>query len=97
MKITLNDWQDEANRDPEQPASLDIGITIVQDRVTLEAADGRSIAVELQNGALRLLAYEDAVGKGHPVALSIPASGDISVEMSDYVREDRPSPDAPEA
>ena len=96
MKITLSDWQTDKFRDPEQPESLEAEIAVAADRVTLEAGDGRMISIELQNGSLRLLAHEGREGKEHPVVVSIPARGDILVEMADYAREARPAPDLPD-
>jgi hypothetical protein len=69
-----------------------IGVRIEPHVCTLQITteDGRKVDLELENGVLRALAYENDEGKEAPITISIPPEGDITVESRDYLLEDRP-------
>lgn len=93
LKVDVKDWQGEERADKTTPDSIKILIDLSPDRLSLHVRDGRRVDIELQDGNLRVLAYESEEGKEAPVVTILPREGDIITERSDYDREDRPEMD----
>lgn len=90
LKVEIEDWQGTDRADKTTPDSIKLLIERDETRLSLSARDGRKVEIELQDGELRVLAYEQEDGKEFPVITSLPRSGDIRTERSDYDAEDRP-------
>lgn len=93
LKIEIKDWQGEERADKTTPESVRILIERAEDRLSLSTRDGRKVDLELQDGDLRVLAFESEDGKESPVLTILPREGDILTERSDYDREARPAED----
>lgn len=88
FKTSIDDWQGE-DRKGGAPAEIDVKIQCLGDKIILTADDDRKFALELQDGVLRLMAYENENGKETPLVVNIPPAGDITVDRQDYDNEPR--------
>jgi len=88
---TIEDWQGD-ERSTGAPAAIGIQLEVERQRMLITTNDGRKIDLELQDGAIRVLCYEADEGKEAGIYVSIPERGDIMVENSDYLQEERFTP-----
>lgn len=95
IEITIEDWQGVEREDKTTPDNIRLTIQCEEQRLLITTADGRKLDLELQDGALRAMAYESHDGKEAPVVTSLPMSGEIRTDREDYDRETRYTPDAP--
>jgi hypothetical protein len=96
VEVTIEDWQGVDREDKTTSDNIRLTIQPEAQRLLITSRDGRKLDLELQDGALRALAYEAEDGKQAPVITSLPASGEIRTEREDYDRETRYAPDDPE-
>lgn len=89
LELSVFDWQGEERADKTTPDSVAVTISAEDNRISLAARNGRRIDLELQDGALRTLAYEAGDGRDAPVITSIPISGAIEIDREDYDHEAR--------
>ncbi len=73
----LADWQAGAGKDP-----VDITVTLRGNQILIDTTDGRSIAIEAEDGDLRVHGYNEI--KEEPCSLRIGPDREIEVEASDY-------------
>lgn len=85
-KTTLEDWQQPEDRKAGAPACVELQIKTEKDGLIVEV-DHRSVKLELQDGVLRVLAYDDSYGES-PAILSLQEAGKgpIEADLSDHVR-----------
>ena len=96
VEVTIEDWQGAERVDKTTPDNIRLTIRSEESRLLITASDGRKLDLELQDGALRALAYEAQDGKQAPVITSLPPSGEIGTDREDYDRETCYAPDDPE-
>lgn len=96
VEVTIEDWQGPEREDKTAPDSIHLTIRPEAQRLLITARDGRKLDLELQDGVLRALAYEQEDGKEAPVITGIPPQGEIATDRVDYDRETRPGLDAPD-
>ena len=96
VEVTIEDWQGVEREDKTTPDNIRLTIRSEESRLLITASDGRKLDLELQDGALRALAYEAQDGKQAPVITSLPPSGEIGTDREDYDRETCYAPDDPE-
>lgn len=96
VDLTLHDWQGVEREDKTTPDSLKLRLNVEEQRILLTTRDGRKVDLEMQDGDLRVMAYENEDGKEAPVVTVMPRDGDIRTDREDYDREARFEPDAPE-
>ena len=91
--FSLEDWQETETTDWKTgiPVSIDLEVEMLRDKLVVTAPDGRSFALELQDGVLRILAYEGEGGKDAPIVLKSPLGGPLEVDRHDYDAEPKPS------
>lgn len=96
--FSLEDWQvagsDATGLDPSIARSVDLTIKSSARGLQISAPDGREIALELEDGALRVHAYDDRDGRDNPVNISIAVGKDIEVDTEGYFNDCR-WPDVP--
>lgn len=83
--VTLHDWRGREGKDP-----IEVTITVKDDNILIETADGRSIAIEAEDGDLRVHGYNEI--KEEPCSLRIGSDREIEVEASDYAAGGRLEP-----
>lgn len=96
VEVTIEDWQGPEREDKTTPDQIRLTIQTEDQRLLITARDGRKLDLELQDGVLRAMAYENEDGKGAPVITALPPGGEIVTDRHDYDRETRPDPDQPE-
>lgn len=82
------DWQDADTIAPGAPAAISFGISIDADGINIGAQGGedfRGLKVEVQDGAIRVMAYDERVGES-PAILVISADGlrPIRADLHDH-------------
>ncbi len=87
LRHTLHDVQSEEFRNEGAPETIEITIGLRQDGVCIKSSDEREVALEVQNGDLRLMAYEGRNGVDAPVIITIPEVGMITVGEDDYRKD----------
>lgn len=96
VAVTIEDWQGPEREDKTTPDHIRLTIQAEEQRLLITARDGRKLDLELQDGVLRAMAYENEDGKGAPVITALPPQGEIITDRHDYDLETRPDPDGPE-
>ena len=96
VEVTIEDWQGPEREDKTIPDNIHLTIQPEAQRLLITARDGRKLDLELQDGVLRALAYENEDGKEAPVITGIPPRGEIETDRGDYDRETRYDPDSPD-
>jgi hypothetical protein len=93
VEVSIADWQGDDRADKTTPDEIRLTIQSEAYRLLLTTKDGRKLDLELQDGTLRAMAYENDDGKETPVITSLPREGGILTERQDYDREVRREPD----
>jgi hypothetical protein len=83
----IEDVQAPEFREKDAPGSIEITIGLRKDGVCIKSNDERQVSLEVQNGDLRLLAYEGRNGVDAPVIITIPEAGMITVGDDDYRKD----------
>lgn len=83
ISVDLQDWQGDEYRADGAPASISLAVQVLPEALRISAPDGREVVLELQNGALRVLSYSEAVSDG-PVVVEIPAVGDVTADTQAF-------------
>jgi hypothetical protein len=95
IEVTIEDWQGPEREDKTTPDQIRLTIQAEEQRLLITARDGRKLDLELQDGALRAMAYENEDGKQAPVITALPPQGEIVTDRHDYDLEARPAADEP--
>lgn len=95
VEVTIEDWQGVEREDKTTPGHIRLTIRPEAQRLLITARDGRKLDLELQDGVLRAMAYENEDGKGAPVITALPPQGEIITDRHDYDLETRPDTDGP--
>jgi hypothetical protein len=89
IPVILHDWQHEDEIDENAPEKIEAFIEISSDRVSFTEGtsqdNGRYIAIELQDGNLRVLSFEN--NGGAPMKTTVPMEGLITNDDHDYLIE----------
>lgn len=96
IEVTIEDWQGPERQDKTTPDQIRLTIQAEDQRLLITTRDGRKLDLELQDGVLRAMAYENEDGKQAPVITALPPGGAIVTDRHDYDLETRPDPDQPE-
>lgn len=90
MPLRLQDWQTEDGSALQEgvPTAIDLNLEMRDTRYDFTAQDGQKISIELQNGRLRVLAYNDT--SDGPVTVMIPKNGDIMTDTDAFYSEKHP-------
>lgn len=75
-KVVLNDWH------PERVGTIEAALSAVAESIDITFLDGRTVSLELEDGAIRIHAYNRSCET--PLSLRLPASGEIQVEREGY-------------
>lgn len=94
-EVIIEDWQGDGRDDKTTPDHIRLTIQAEEQRLLITARDGRKLDLELQDGALRAMAYENEDGKQAPVITALPPQGEIVTDRHDYDLEARPAADEP--
>jgi hypothetical protein len=86
--FSVSDWQYAEEIAPGAVGSIDFEITVDSDGINIGAPigdDARGLKVEIQDGAIRVMAYDERVGES-PAILIISADGDrpIRADLHDH-------------
>lgn len=96
IDLTLHDLQGVERVDKTTPDTVNLSFVAEDQRILLTTRDGRKVDIEMQDGDLRVMAYENENGKEAPVVTIMPRDGEIRTDREDYDREARFEMDAPE-
>lgn len=96
IKLSVSDWQGENRPDKTTADAIELTVGSEDALLRLSAKDGRRVEIELENGDLRVLAYESRDGKEFPVITSLPPLGEIETNRVDYDCEERLTSEEPE-
>lgn len=86
LELTIIDWKLEGR---DLSPQIDLRVLRSPSQCIIEAQDGRRVDIEIQDGNLRIMAYECAIGKESPVITVIPSAGEILTLRQDYDSEPR--------
>ena len=87
---TVADWQPDEEVAEDAPRDMDFTISTQADGInignTTDEGDFRGLKLELQNGAIRVMAYDERVGES-PAILNISADGKepIKADLHDHM------------
>lgn len=81
----IPDWQDPEYREEGAPDTITLDVQDAVDGLMIAAGD-RMIKIELQNGALRVLAYDENISESPAILTLHPdGKGPIEADLSDHL------------